>query len=108
MPLWEAKSQVRQFLAGRYSLNLEDILAAPPEEMKSINMLASDWEGEADWDLANLTGGPDIGSQPSICSAYGHLRGMCSVVSESVSSSIAYLLLLAVHDLEEMSRTSIL
>lgn len=60
MSLLEAKSQVCHFLAARYAADLEDPLLVAPEEVSSIDVLAGDMDGAGDWDLADLTGDPDL------------------------------------------------
>lgn len=62
----KAKLQVRQLLAARYPANLEESLVAALEEVASIDVLVGDLKGEADWDLSDLTRGPDLGSRASI------------------------------------------
>lgn len=47
MSLSEAKSQVRQFLAARYPVNLGYSPAGAPEKGAMIDVLISDLENEA-------------------------------------------------------------
>lgn len=61
---------MRQLLATWCPAELKESLAAAPEGMGSINVLAGDLEGKADWDLADLTRGPDIGIRTSIRGDY--------------------------------------
>lgn len=60
-----------------------------------------------DWDLADLMGGPDLGSAASIRRNYRRLLEVCPMVSESVSSSFVDLLSLAIHWVQAMSHVSI-
>lgn len=107
MYLSEAKSKVRQFLVARCSADLEKSLEAAPEEMANIDMLVGDLQSEADWDFADLTGGPDLGSRPNIRGHYGHLREACHVVRGSATSSVTDLLTFSVRGVEPMRRASI-
>lgn len=50
--LWEAEWQVHQFLATRSRVWSWESRKAPLEEMASIDVLATDLEGESDWDVA--------------------------------------------------------
>lgn len=56
MSISEAKSKMRQMLAGWYPADLEKSPAAPLEGMESINVLAGDLEDDPDWDVVGLTG----------------------------------------------------
>lgn len=49
--LLEAGSQVCPFLAARYLTDHDESLAAPPEEMESIGLLAGHLEDRADWEI---------------------------------------------------------
>lgn len=71
-------------------------------------MLARDLEGEADFDLAYLTGGPDLGIQASISDDYGHRLEGCFVVSTFIPSSFLDLLSMAIAGVEAMSEEFIL
>lgn len=44
---------VRQLLMTQYLDNLKESFAEAPEEVASIDVLAGDLHGEADWGLAN-------------------------------------------------------
>lgn len=79
------KWQVLQFLPAPYPANLEESLPADPEEVASIDVLVSDLKSKAVQDLADLTRGPDLGSQASIRIYSGHFREVCSVVREPVT-----------------------
>lgn len=92
MLLSEAKSQVRQILEAWYPADLEESLVGTPEEGASSDVLASDVKGESDWDLADLTRRLDLGSRAKIRGDYGCVHEKCSVVTESVSSSVVGLL----------------
>lgn len=70
----------------------------------SIDGLASDFDGEAEWDLANLTGSPSIGSRSSTRSNCAAFREVGSVVCEAVPLSVSGLSSLAVRCLEALSR----
>lgn len=73
-----------QFLAARYPADLEKAPAVALQEVTSVDVLAGDLEDEADWDFANLTAGPDLGSRASIHGNYGRHREGWFVVSESL------------------------
>lgn len=60
--LSEGKLLVSQFFAPQYPADPEESSVVALEEPESIIMLAGDLEGEDDWDLADLTNGPDLGS----------------------------------------------
>lgn len=68
----KAKSQVRQFLAVQCYGDLEECLAAAPEEVTSIKVLAFDLDGEADGESAELMGGTNLGCRGSIRGDYGY------------------------------------
>lgn len=57
--LSEDESQVRQFLAASYPVEFGEPLVAASEKMASIGLIKSDLEGKADWDSAELMGGPE-------------------------------------------------
>lgn len=80
MSLLQAVLQVRQFSVARYLPHLEKSPATAPEEVANIHMLAGDLERKAVRDLADLAGGPDLGSLVSICGDYGRFCDACSVV----------------------------
>lgn len=103
----EAKGQWRQFLEAQYLTDLEEPPAADPEEVISIDGLASDLEGEAEWESANWTGGLYIGSEASILGEYGRHREVLYVVIESVPLWVADFLSLAIRSVEKMSRETI-
>lgn len=71
-------------------------------------MLTSDLECKAGWDLVDLTGGSDLGSRDRILGDYGYLGEGCSPVSESLPSSVAYLLSLTTPGLKANRGASIL
>lgn len=71
-------------------------------------MLPGDLENEAGWELADLTGGPDLGSRASTRQDYERLWEACSAVNESVTSSAADLLSLVVRSVPLKSWGSIL
>lgn len=96
MSLSAAKLKVRQFLAGRYPADLGEHLAMYSREVVKIDVLAGDLDGEVHWDLADLTGDPDLSSRASIRFDCSRLREACSVVSESVPSSVADMLQLTI------------
>lgn len=54
-----------------------------PNGWASIDVLTGDLECEADWDFAELTGGPGLGSKTSICGDNGRHHEACSVVNSS-------------------------
>lgn len=54
MSLSEERSQVRQFLATRYSAGLKESLGEAPEELTSMEVLSCDLDVGTDWDLAVL------------------------------------------------------
>lgn len=53
MCLSQSKWRVRQLLAALYPAHLEESPAEDPEEVVSIDVLASDMEGGAVWYLAS-------------------------------------------------------
>lgn len=106
--LSEAKLQVRKPLSFRYPADFEESEAKAPEKMASIDVLAGDLEGEGDWDLAYLTGGPDLSSRAAICEDYERLREACFLVNNSIPSSMSDLLSLGIRSVEVMRRASIL
>lgn len=108
MSLLEAKSKVHQFLAAPYPPDLEEFPTAVTEEIMGIEVLSSDLQSEADWDLDDFTEGLDLGSRASIHEDYGRLCEGCSVVGESVPSSVADLLSLGIHCMAKMNPVSIL
>lgn len=86
------KIPVRLFLAALYFAYFEIYPAAFPEEGASIKALRRYPGGEADWDLATLTGSPNLGNQHILCENYGCLLDAFPEVSEFVSPSVADLL----------------
>lgn len=108
MSLLDAKLQAHQFLAARYPAYPEGSPAVALDEVCSIDVFAVDLEGEVDWDLADLTGVPDLGSQASIGGNYDRLQEPCSGVNESVLLSVMDLMAFAVRGVEAMSSASIL
>lgn len=108
MSLLEAKSQVSQFLAALYPVDPENSLAAPPEEMASLNLLAGELEVETNWDLAHLTGGLYLSSPFSIRGDCGRFREVRSAVSDSGPSSVAALMSLDINRVVATSSASIL
>lgn len=73
----EAKTKCRQSPGARYSADLEESRQVRSEEVVSINLLAHELGCEVDWGLVDLTGGPGIGIQASICCDYGRLHEAC-------------------------------
>lgn len=67
MLLSKGKSPVHQFWAARYLNDLDECLATCPEELASIDLLAGDLAGEADYNVSELTEGPELGGRTSIC-----------------------------------------
>lgn len=108
MSLLEAKAQVCQFLVAWYPADLEEFPAAAPEKSASIDVLISDLRGEADCDMPEFTGDSDIGCRSTIHCNYERLCKACSRTEESVPSSVAYFLSLAISTEEAMRRASIL
>lgn len=106
MPPSEAKWRKFEFLETKYPADLEEYLPAAPEELASINVLAGDLHHEADWDLAHVTGSPDLGSRAIIRGDKGHLREVCSVIRKSLPSLVSHLLTLNISEMEAMSRAS--
>lgn len=51
---------MRQFFANQFPADLEESLVVAPEDVVNIDLLAGDLEGKADWEMADLTGGPDL------------------------------------------------
>lgn len=75
--------------------------------MTSIDIFTGDLHWEAYSDMASFTEGPDLGDPSSIHVGDRRFLEVCSVVRESVLSSVAHLLWLANRVIESMSRTSI-
>lgn len=71
-------------------------------------MFAGDLDYEADRELAEWTGGPYFSSRASIPMDYGRVGGECSVVSESVPSSVADMFQLNIRGVEAIIRAYIL
>lgn len=108
MSLSEARWQVLQFLATQYPADLEGSQAPAPEEVARINFLNGDLEGKADWDIRDLTEGPNLGSQASIGGDYSRLCEACSMFNESIPSTAVALLSLIIRSVGAMSKTFIL
>lgn len=81
MSLSEAKAQVRQFFAALYHVDFDEPLGAASGEDLSIDVLSGDLEGEAEWDLADLEGGPSLCSRATIQGDYGRFREVHSIWS---------------------------
>lgn len=64
--LTKARLKVRQFLATQYPDDLEESMVAVPEEVASIEMLASNLNCGADRNFVDSTGGINLGSGASI------------------------------------------
>lgn len=89
MSMLEAKSQVHQFFAPRYPVDLEESLAAVQEEVASIDVPASDLAGKASWDLSVLMGRPDLDQEGRIRGDYECFREAFSVVCKSIPLSVS-------------------
>lgn len=74
----------RQFLAERYTADLEEYQAASPEEAATVNVSTGDLDCEVDWEFVDLTGDPDLSSRASIRFRYTCLREAYLVVCESI------------------------
>lgn len=66
-----------------------------------------DLEGDAEWDVANLTGSLNLGIQASTHGDYGPLRAAGSAVGKSIPLSVVDLLSLVTCNVEPMSSASI-
>lgn len=108
MSMSQVKVQVHQFLVTRYPTHLAKSPASAPGEVGDIDWLASDLESYKDWELTDLTGSPHLSSLGRIRGVYGRLREACSVVDESVLSSVANTISLRIRRVEPISRTFIL
>lgn len=73
MSLAEVKLQGREFLATWCSTNLVESPTPAPKELASMDVPAGNLEGETYWELATLTGGPELSSQVSIRRDFGRL-----------------------------------
>lgn len=69
-PFSEGKVQRRGFWAIQYPANIEETQVGAAGEVAIIDVLNDAFNGEVDWDLANLTWGTDLGSSVSICIDY--------------------------------------
>lgn len=75
------KSQDRQLLGAWNPADLAEPLAVSPEEMVNTDVLAGDLESEVVWEVADLTGGPELGSQANISATIGiFIRGALRLV----------------------------
>lgn len=101
-------SQVCQFLSSPYPADIKECLSKGPENEASINMLAGDLDGEADYDLPDLTVNSNLESQTIILDHYERLSKACLVVSLFVPSWAADILSLSTRCVNEASRMSIL
>lgn len=81
LSLSKAEWQVRHFMGTQYSSDLEQYLMAIFEEMASTDVLTGDLEGGADWELDDLTGRLNLGSQAKIRGDYASFRETCSMAS---------------------------
>lgn len=79
-----------------------------PEEGVCIERFAESLRNEADRDLANLTGGPDLWCLVGIRGVSGCVRKACFLISVSFPSSVADSLSLMVRRVQVMSWGSIL
>lgn len=70
----KGKLQFLPFLVAQSPADLGEPPAVAPKELVIIDVLASCLKGDADMDLACLTGAPDFGSRASIPSDYGPIR----------------------------------
>lgn len=104
----EPKPQVSQLLPTLYPDQVEKTPAEALEEVARIDLLAGHLDSKADLDLANLTGGPELGSLSSILGNYGCLLEACYVVRESAPLLVAEFLSLVISDVDAVSRASIL
>lgn len=91
-----------------YPAHLEESLEVVPGELAGTYVLTGDLDVEADWDLADLAGGIDLGSQTSIRRGYGRLCEARLVGKDSVPPSEPDLLSLTIRSVEAGSRTFIL
>lgn len=74
MALAEEKSHVQQLSVTQYPDYHVESLAAAPEQVACITVVASDLDCEAEWDLAEFTEDPDLGSYASTPGESGCLR----------------------------------
>lgn len=108
MSLSDGKSEKPQFSATKYQNDCQKSPSEVPEEGVMFNVLADDLNGEADWDMTNLTWGSDLRSLGSILNDYDHFRDESSLASEAIISSSATLLSMAICCLETKSSPAIL
>lgn len=83
-------------ISGLVSYKSGGFLDSSHYGMESVDVLASDLHGEADWDSADLTEGPNSGRSASICGDYERFHEVYPVVSESFPSLDPELLWLAI------------
>lgn len=95
-------------LGGWYPADLDQCLVVEPVEVLSIDVHTRALEAEADWDLADLTRGPDLGSQASSHGNYGRPPEVCSEVIKSIPLYVADLLSLVIRGVGAMSRAFLL
>lgn len=100
MSLSEVRKKYLSIFAAWSPAGFKESLALAPEKAASISMLVRDLAGEADWDLANSEGGFDLCSPASLPGNNLLLCEACSLVSESVPSSVANLLYLSIRGVE--------
>lgn len=91
-----AGSQVFQFLARRYTGELNDFLSYLPRKLQNIDVFTGDLDCEAHWLLVDSTEGPDISSRASINFDYDCFFEACSTIRESVLFAAADLLQLTI------------
>lgn len=108
MSLHEGKLHVRQLLGAQCPIYLQKSSAAAREKLGSMELLSSVLDAEGDWDLANLTKGPELGSHASICSRCWRPRETCSVDFKCVLSLVADLLSLKISSMEAINRPSVM
>lgn len=106
--LSEVKSQARQLLAPQYLTDLKEAPVAAQEKVASVYVLASDLDGKANWDMADMTGDLDLGSWATLLGGYGRVLEVCWLIIESVPLLGVDQLSLAIRVVEVISRASIL
>lgn len=108
MSISEAKFHVHLLMGARYAVKFEEFPAGALEEVASMDMLPGDLEVKVERYVADPTGGLDLGNLVSICGDYERFLETYSMTSDSIPSSVADLLSLAIRGVEAMTRTSIL
>lgn len=90
------------------STRSEKYVAVSSKEVETIDVFPGNLDGVVEWELADLAGIYDLSSGAFIRFDYTCRGEECSVVSASITSSVADTLPLIIRGVEAMSRASIL